>query len=198
MRNKTDKELIELIKNKDNKTILFLRKEYEPMVRYMILNFRYSDGDNAVSALLSDTEDLLHDAFYILTDKIINKNFELTSKLSTYFYAVAKNLLKLKLRKKLLEKNKNIYNADFEYKLNQGNKTDYLYDENLKRKAFDYYFKQISEVCRKILNLYWLEYTVKEISEELGYTDNYIMKRKYECTNRLIKLIKKNADQLDF
>ena len=198
MRNKTDKELIKLIKDKNNKAILFLRKEYEPMIKYMILNFRYSDGNNSVSAVLSDTEDLLHDAFYILTDKIFNKKFELTSQLSTYFYAVAKNLLKLKLRKKLLEKSKNTYNADFEYNLSQGNKTDYLYDENLKRKAFDYYYKQLSEVCQKILNLYWLEYSVKEISETIGYTDNYIMKRKYECTNRLIKLIKKNADQLDF
>ena len=102
------------------------------------------------------------------------------------------------MRKKLLEKTKNTYNADFEYKLNQGNKTDYLYDENLKRNAFEYYFKQLSEVCQKLLNLYWLSYSVKEISENLGYSKNFIMKRKYECTQRLTKLIRKNTDQLDF
>ncbi len=194
----TDKEIIENIKRKDDKTILFLRKEYESMIKYMILNYRFSDGNVSVSASLTDAEDLLHDALYILLDKIINKNFELKSKLSTYFYAVAKNLLKLKLRKKLLETKKSNYNADFEYKQNQESTADYLYDKNLKQHAFDYYFKQLSEVCQKILNLYWLSYSVKEISEKLGYNKNYIMKRKYECTLRLTKLIKKNADQLDF
>jgi len=39
MHKKTDKEIIENIKRKDDKTILFLRKEYEPMVKYMILNY---------------------------------------------------------------------------------------------------------------------------------------------------------------
>ena len=72
MHKKTDQELLEDIKRKDEKTILFLRKEYEPMIKYMILNYSYSDGENNVSCSLSDAEDLLHDALYILLDKIIN------------------------------------------------------------------------------------------------------------------------------
>ncbi|NPA67325.1 MAG: sigma-70 family RNA polymerase sigma factor [Chlorobi bacterium] len=198
MQRLSDKELIERIKAKDDKVILFLRREYEPMIRYMILNYAFSDGETTVSASLSDAEDLLHDTFYILLDKILNKDFKLTAKLSTYFYAVAKNLLKLKLRKKLLETKKSAYNADFDYKQTETDKTDYLYDKKLKKNAFDYYFNRLSEVCKKILNLYWMNYSVTEIAEKLEYKKNYVMKRKYECTKRLTKLIKDNEDNLDF
>ena len=195
MHKKTDKELIENIKKRDEKTILFLRTEYEPMVKYMVLNYKFSDGKNTVSAFLSDTEDILHDALYVLIKKVSETDFQLSSKLSTYFYAVAKNLLKLKLRKRTIEKRGNAYLS--EHPVNQ-ERTDTLYDKNLKENAFDFYFMKLSEVCRKILKLYWQGYNITEIAEKTGNTKKYIMKRKYECTNRLIKLIKKNTDQLDF
>lgn len=189
----SDLEILENIKEKDEKTILYLRREYLPMVKYMILNYRYSDGKRTITASQNDVDDLLHDALYVLIKKIISGNFNLTSKLSTYFYAVSKNLLKIKLRKVLLEMNYKDYNEDHKY---SPDITDTLYDNNLQKNAFEYYFQSLSEVCKEILNLYWLEFSVAEISSKLGNTKNYIMKRKYECQNRLIKLIQKNPDNI--
>lgn len=193
MKGMSDLEILENIKEKDEKTILYLRREYLPMVKYMILNYRYSDGKRTITASQNDVDDLLHDALYVLIKKIISGNFNLTSKLSTYFYAVSKNLLKIKLRKVLLEMNYKDYNEDHKY---SPDITDTLYDNNLQKNAFEYYFQSLSEVCKEILNLYWLEFSVAEISSKLGNTKNYIMKRKYECQNRLIKLIQKNPDNI--
>ena len=193
MKRISDREILKKIKKKDESTILYLRREYLPMVKYMILNYRYSDGIRTITATQNDADDLLHDALYVLIKKIIGENFELTSKLSTYFYAVSKNLLKVKLRKKLLEMNYKDYNEDHKY---SPDRTDILYDKNLQKNAFEYYFQSLSEVCKEILNLYWLEFSVAEISSKLGNTKNYIMKRKYECQNRLIKLIQKNPDNI--
>ena len=193
MKRRSDQEILENIKEKDEKTILYLRREYLPMVKYMVLNYRYSDGIRTITGSQNDVDDLLHDALYVLIKKILSGNFNLTSKLSTYFYAVSKNLLKVKLRKKLLEMNYKDYNEDHKY---SPDSADILYDENLQRNAFDYYFEALSKVCKEILNMYWLEFSVAEIAEKTGNTKNYIMKRKYECQNRLIKLIQKNPDNI--
>lgn len=193
MKNRSDQEILEKIREKDENTILYLRKEYLPMIRYMLLNYRYSDGVRTIKGSLNDTDDILHDALYVVIKKILSGDFKLTSKLSTYFYAVSKNLLKVKLRKELLEMNYKDYNEDYKY---SGDNTDFLYDKNLQKNAFEHYFQTLSKVCREILNLYWLEYSVTEISDKLGNTKNYIMKRKYECQNKLIKLIKNNPDNI--
>ena len=189
----TDKEILKNIKEKDEKTIYYLRMEYLPLVKYMVLNYVYSNGKITTSGSQSDVEDILHDALYIVIKKILSDNFILTSKLSTYFYAVSKNLLKVKLHRKLFELEYKKFNKD--YIFNPG-KTDILYDKNLKKKAFDYYFEQLSNGCQEMLNLYWLEYSVTDISNKLGFTKNYVMKRKYECKNKLVDLIKKNPDNL--
>jgi len=193
--NLSDQLIIENIKKKDEKTIYKLRLEYLPLVKYMVLNYKYSDGKRFVSAEQSDAEDLLHDALYILIKKITDGNFKLTSKLSSYFYAICKNLLKVKLNKKLHE---------LEYRNSQMNEMvevkeesqDLLLDKNLHKQAFDYYFKKLSKSCQDVLSLYWLEYSVSQISEKLGFTKNYIMKRKYECKNKLIKLVKENPENI--
>lgn len=193
MKKYSDKELIEKIKEKDEDTIYKLRMEYLPMVKYMVLNYRYSDGNRAVLASQNEVEDLLHDALYVVIKKILDGNLNLTSKLSTYFYAVCKNLLKVKLKKKLFEKNYKNYNKDY---INSPGKTDELYDKNLKKNAFDHYLQQLSKGCQEMLSLYWLEYSVADISEKLGFTKNYVMKRKYECKTKLVNLIKNNPDNL--
>ncbi len=191
--NITDQEIIEKIKQEDHKTISGLRKEYYMMVRYFVSYYRYSNGTYSAQASVSDIDDLLQETFYIIIKKILNEELVLTSKLSTYFYSIFKNLLKVHLRKKLLDTKYRVHNIQ-----NHENdeKFELIYDKNLKQNAFDYYFDKLSDVCRNILNHYWLELSVAEIAKKLGNTKNYIMKRKYECKNRLIKLIKENPDNI--
>jgi len=191
MQKNKDSELIKRILAKDEKVIVELRKKYFPMIKYMVMNYKYSDGTNISTGNFDDAEDILHDTFYIIIKKIFNKKLSLTSKLSTYFYAVSKNLLKVKLNKRLHEIRYRKYNENeiFSYE-----KTDKFFDNNLKKNAFEYYFSKLSKGCTEILKLYWLEYSVAETAEKLGNTKNYIMKRKYECQKKLIKLIKENKD----
>lgn len=193
MKKKTDLEILENIRARDEKTMHYLFKEYLPIIKYMVSNYKYSDGKIGVSGNESDVNDLFHDALYIVIKKITSENFELTSKLSTYFYAVSKNLLRTRLQKRLVEKK---HRGFIEGNIYEPEETDVLFDKNLKKDVFEYYFQALSKVCKEILNMYWLEYSVAEISSKLGNTEKYIRKRKYECQKRLIDFIKKNPDNI--
>lgn len=56
MDRKTDQEILEKIEERDEKTICYLRKEYLPMVKYMVQNYKYSDGKRTISAELGNTK----------------------------------------------------------------------------------------------------------------------------------------------
>ena len=187
----TDQELLKKIRSRDEKTIVYLRELYYPMIKYMVENYKYSDNINLISGNQADIEDIMHDTFYIMMKKISNEDFAPKSKLVTYFYGVSKNLLRSKLQKRLVElKHTDKVEKTYDTSINPEN----LYDRNLRKNAFDYYLNKLSGVCKEILNFYWLSYSVAEIADRMENTKKYIMKRKYECQKRLIKLIKENPD----
>jgi RNA polymerase sigma factor (sigma-70 family) len=187
----SDKQIIANIENKDEKTLRLLRSEYLPLVKYMVLNYNYSDGKRFVTAEAEEAEDLLHDALYILIKKILDGKLILTGKLSSYFYAICKNLLKVKLKKKLHELQ---YRKEtFE---NVESSEEFIFDANLKKKIFDHYFNKLKKSCQEIMKMYWLDYSVKEIAKETGFTKNYVMKHKYECKKKLMELVKRNPENI--
>lgn len=193
MRKYSDQEIIEHLKERNGEAIQYLLKKYLPMVKYMTLNYKYSDGRIVITGDEYDAEDVFQEALYIIIKKIDSGEFKLTAKFSTFFYAVSKNLLKLRLKTRL---------SDERYKLE--NKTEVQtvdepvesYDLKKKQMIFDHYFAKLSPVCKKILKLSWQDYSNIEIAEELGNTVKYIAKRKHECKKRFIELIQTNPDNV--
>jgi RNA polymerase sigma factor (sigma-70 family) len=192
MKKISDSQIIEMIKNRDDKVIGYIRRKYLPIIEYMIKNYAYSNGKNYCTAEESDVDDVFQEALYVLIERVWEQDFKLTSSLITFFYAVCRNILKVKLNKKLLEVDFRDYNY---MQLKDNNDTDKLYDLELKRQLFDHYFEKLSDRCRSILKLYWKEFPVPVIARDLGVTMNFVMKRKYECIKRLSYLIKSNPDK---
>ncbi len=193
MKRYTDQQIIENILKKDAETMQFLHNEYLPIVKYLVYHCSYRSEKVNVQLYETDAEDILYDALYILIKKIYDNNFVLTSKLSTYVYAVCKNLVKMKLKKKYYEvkyQDAAVNHTEF------ADDFDEYYDDHLKNNVFEHYYQMLSGMCKEILKYYWTDYSVAEIAEKTGNTKNYIMKRKYECQNRLIELIKLNPDHI--
>src|SRR6478672_709949 len=85
-----DNEIIESIrKGNREKPIRYLYKEF-PMIRTNIL----ASGGNKEIA-----EEVFNDALLLLIEKVSNPSFELSSKLSTYLFGIARFLWKNELRK---------------------------------------------------------------------------------------------------
>ncbi len=194
MNKMTDQEIVEQIEKKDPNAILYLRKEYYPIVLFLAdkLGIQTDQGVRYVNDY--EVEDIFNDALYVLVEKIFKGDFTLTAKLSTYFYAVCKNMIKVKLKRILLDIQ---FRDSEEWTSEESNEVEACYVDEMKQTIFDHYYQTLSKVCKEILNYYFLSYSVSEISEKTGNTKNYVMKRKYECQNRLMLLIKSNPDKIN-
>lgn len=64
-------------------------------------------------------------------------------------------------------------------------------DENASRRFIQKYFLKLGEGCQKILQLYAQGMSYRKIAENMGVTEKFVKKRKYECKEMLIEMIKK-------
>jgi RNA polymerase sigma factor (sigma-70 family) len=179
----SDQEILTGLKNRKRDVVLFITNEYLPMITHMI---------NRMGGSNQDSEDIFQEALMSIINKIDNNKLILTSSFSTYLYAVCKNL---RLCQIYQIKRENEYMYVYLKEMYYSEKeTDKI--REVREKRFWHYFEQLSDVCKQILQLYHEKYSVKEIADELGNTENYIRKRKYECKNRLAKLVIENRESI--
>lgn len=193
MRKYTDHEIIEDLKNRNGEAVRYLLKKFLPMIKYMGKDFKYSDGEIIIQAGEEDAEDVFQEALYIIIKRIDSGDLKLSSKFSTFFYAVCKNLLKRKLKSRIIKEK---YKIEKESQEAEYEEPFISFEVDHRQQIFDFYFLKLSPVCKNILELAWKEKTNIEIAKILGYSVKYVAKRKYECKNRLIDLIKNNADNI--
>ena len=193
MRTYTDSEIIEHLKNRNSEAVRYLLKKFLPMIKYMGKDYKFSDGEIIVTASEEDTEDVFQEALYIIIKRIDAEDLKLSSKFSTFFYAVCKNLLKRKLKSRIVKEK---YKIEKEFEDAEVEEPFMTFEFDHRQHMFDFYFLKLSPVCKKILELSWKEKTNIEIAKILGYTVKYVAKRKYECKNRLIDLIKTNPENI--
>lgn len=171
-----DLEKINKIREKDPTTLRAVYKEIYPMVeKYVMENSGSKD----------DARDVFQDAMYILIKKLSNEGFELSSKLSTYLYAVGKNLWLRKLTKKDLNAGEyaaEIKAADFE---------DDEHERLMRVKNMKVGLERLGEPCKSILiEFYFNQKSMKEIAEMFHYSNpDNAKNQKYKCLMRLKKLV---------
>jgi RNA polymerase sigma factor (sigma-70 family) len=179
----SDQEILAGLKSRQRNVVLFIASEYSPMITHMI---------NRMGGSNQDSEDILQEALMSIINKIDNDKLILTASFSTYFYAVCKNLRLCQIYQMKRENEyMYVYLKEMYYSEKESDKI-----REVREKRFWYYFEQLSEVCKQILQLYHGSYSVKEVAVELGNTENYIRKRKYECKNRLAKLVMENKESI--
>jgi len=180
----SDEQIHRSLKYRENYVVSYIMKKYLPMIKYMSKELK---GDD------EDAEDLFQEALIIIIKKIDLDELTLTAKFSTYLYAICKNLLEFKLRRRAVE---------IKYLMRQAEPIadenfSENYDEKYQYKMYKHYFSKLGESCQKILNMYWLDTPIKEIAEAVGSTEGYVRKRKYECKEKLIELLMLNPDNIN-
>ncbi len=141
-----------------------------------------------------EAEDVFQDVLIIVFQKSKDPEFEIHCKLSTYVFGVAKKMWLHKLR----TRSRHVF-TDFNsmedlssedeleiHKLVIDAEIDTVYQRN---------FAKLTEECKNILTLFFNGFSMKEIVSKLGFkSDALARKRKFNCKNELIKLVK--ADPL--
>lgn len=173
------RDYIAAILDGNRETLRQLYQEYFPMVRQLV---RENGGTDA------DGEDVFQDALMVVLHKAKQAGFQLTSQFSSFLYGIALNLWRSRRKKK---SNQEVMIPEgVEY--SAGKQPEFDHDKLERQKLFDKAFAQLGPDCRELLLLFFQKIPMDEIAQRLGFAgDNYARKRKHDCKERLIELIKK-------
>jgi RNA polymerase sigma factor (sigma-70 family) len=174
-----EKQIVERIKAND-RTVLG-----EIYLRYQKMIFHYV-RQNGGSEL--DADDILQETIIVLWQKVNSEQFQLSSKLSTYLMAIAKNKWLSEMRK-----HRKIVTEDIPMHFGNHNPTslDTLISNEkieLVRKTLE----MIPEICKKILLLYYFEEkSMEEIARILRFANTDVAKsKKYQCKKSLEEILR--------
>jgi RNA polymerase sigma factor (sigma-70 family) len=142
----------------------------------------------------ADGEDLYHDTF-ITFDRLLRAGkYRGESSLRTFFCGIAKWLWLNRQRKKgrivALESQEMAEIAPFV--------EDEMYDRE-RQAVFQQMLSALGDRCKRLLTLYQLSYSMKEIAAEMGYgSDQVAMNQCSECRKKLKALIENSREIKDF
>ncbi len=175
----TDNEIIECLRNRQSYVVHYLSDRYMPMVRLMVLQ----KGGSA-----EDARDIFQDGLIIMLEKLDNKEFALTCKFRTFLYCVCENLWKTVLDKRQAASNYMTRRLEPEI---EKDFTEQI-DHELYLQIFRDVFETLDPISKKILTLYWQEVSPQEIADKLGYTYGYVRKKKSEAQSELTDKVKRH------
>jgi RNA polymerase sigma factor (sigma-70 family) len=177
----TDSEIIECLRNRQSYVVLYLSDQYLPMIKNMVIHM----GGNS-----EDAKDIFQEGLMIILEKIDSREFALTCKFKTFLYCICENLWKSILIKRQSTVNYLQRQVDTE------EDTDFSeqVDDDLSREIFMKSFKKLDKSGRKILKLYWKGYSPQEIAEKLNYSYGYVRKKKSESQAELIEKVKSHPE----
>jgi RNA polymerase sigma factor (sigma-70 family) len=177
----TDSEIIECLRNRQSYVVNYLSDRYLPMIRLMVT---YLGGS------WEDARDIFQEGLMIMIEKIDNREFALTCKFKTFLYCICENLWKSEIIKRRRASSYLIRKVDTE----DENDFTELIDNKLCEEIFHKAFDTLDESGKSILKLYWEEYSPRDIADKLGYTYGYVRKKKCEAQAELIAKVKNHAD----
>lgn len=179
-----DEQLVSAIKSGDQQALLQLYKDNFMAVRNHILK---NNGK------MEDVEDILQDATIVVWEKIKNNTLELNAKLSTFVFAIARNLWL-----KRLKKMGRIVNMADSVSENLTDSTDNLNVQDTR--IVVEMMGQLGEKCQKILTLFYFEgKDMGAIAEELAYNNADTAKaKKHQCFKQLQELFLNRFNKNDF
>ena len=186
----TDEELLEGLRRRDSSCIEYFYQEFFPVIRHHLTN---NSGNE------QDVEDLFQDAIIVLYTRSMSPSFMLQCSLKTFFMSICKNLWLQRLESKC----RLLYQADYEVNEPGG---EYFpddqglnYDNLEQQRLFYKNLMLLPNSCRRLLQLYCLRISYKEIARMLKFkSEDYAKTRKYFCKNLLRKKIMNDPECQQF
>jgi len=174
----SDKEIIRRIQENDRTILgeLFITNERA------ITSYIKRNGGNS-----SDAQDLLQEAIIILWQNINAAKFELSAKVSTYLFAIAKNKWMAESRRQK-KYDHNVINI--EERANDSNSLNELISDEEKNIVTEA-LEQLQPPCKELLLLFYFEERkMADIAEILNFANSDVAKaKKYQCKKSLEKLL---------
>ena len=181
MKEYTDIEIIECLRNRKSYVVRYLSDRYLPMVRLMVTR---------LGGTPEDAKDIFQESLMIMLEKLDDNKFALTCKFKTFFYCVCENLWKSVIVKRRTAANYFNRRVEEDEEKDFTETSDNKLREDLFRNAYD----SLDQVGKTILKLYWEQLSPQEIADKLGYTNGYVRKKKCEAQAELTEKVKRHPD----
>lgn len=169
----TDQKLINSIKAGGNSSLEVFYNKCFPMVASYI---KQNTGND------EDAQDVFQEAIIVLIEKIKNTDFVLTSTLSTYVFAISKNIWLKNLRNNKLLKieplDDSLYNAEIS--------TDENEEVDLEKRVSSW-LSRITKHCQQILKaLFFYNQPIEVLMVKMGWKNKHTAaNQKYKCIQQL-------------
>jgi len=173
----TDSEILECLRARQSYVVKYLSDRYIPMIRLLV---------SATGGTNEDAQDIFQDGLIIMLEKIDNKDFVLTCKFKTYLYCVCEHLWKTVIDKRKAASNYFTRREEDEY----GEDISDSLDNQMYKDIFAEVFETLDTVSKTILKMHWQDASPQEIADKLGYTYNYVRKKKSKAQGELTDKVK--------
>jgi RNA polymerase sigma factor (sigma-70 family) len=179
MKEYSDIEIIECLRNRQSYVVHYLSARYLPMIRLMVTK---------MGGTSEDSKDIFQEGLMIMIEKIDDRNFMLTCRFKTFLYCVCKHLWESVIIKKQAANN---YFARRVIDEDEKDIHD-LIDSKIYEDILLESYESLDPVSKSILRLYWDEVSPQVIALRLGYTYGYVRKKKCEAQAEIVDRIKKH------
>lgn len=171
LKNQSDQEVFLGLKSNDNQAYEIVYKFYYPSVKNIVLKNNGSEDD---------AKDIFQETILVLLEKVSKDDFNLTSSLKTYIFAVSSNLWLKRLR----DSNKiaGIEVDMYEKYLIDYEETEKDRHENEANIVLNI-FKVMTNKCIVLLKaIFYDEKNIDTITKDFGYTNKHnAQNQKYKC-----------------
>ena len=175
----TKEKIIEGIIRGDNEILKYLYHENFRKVRFLITTNNGSEVD---------AEDIFQETLVVLYRKLRESNYQITSSLNTFIYAVARTMWLKELSSRKLKAE--IFDTEDSYISDLPDIIDII-EKNDRLKLFREKFEELSADCKKVLNMFLNNLSIRDITRIMGYSsEQHTKNRQYRCKKSLIEKIK--------
>jgi RNA polymerase sigma factor (sigma-70 family) len=166
-------------KGDDDALVMIYQQNRKAIVSLVVKN----NGSN------DDAEDVLQDSVIILWERVRSGRFEYTAKLSTFLFAIAKNVWSRKRARKHRE-----MATEFTDDVLESDDVSQLESmvESERSKTVASALDELGDPCKTLLLLYyWEEKSQEDIAAQMGFANAATVKsKKYTCKKMLEKILK--------
>lgn len=133
-----------------------------------------------------DAFDCFQEAMVVVVRNVNKENFEIQSKLSTYLFAVTRNLWLKQIRSRSKMK---YSSSSAEIIENMGDATEENFFEE-KMKAIEQGLTELSVECRQLIKeYYYKKVDLKKLAENMGYSYKFVRVKKMRCMSKFKEIL---------
>ncbi len=174
--NYSDEEILNGIEGNNREVLEWLYKSYFDIIERMIKRL---GGDH------NDARDIFQEGIIVVYNRLLKKDFLLTSSFKTFFYRVCKNISSNHFKQKGI-----LINADEVQPLEDLSVSLFEMKTDSRYYLYQRHFRRMNRDCQRLMLMYLTKIPVQKIATILGISVAAVKKRKYVCKEHLLKEIK--------